>query len=81
MGNWGGFRINGKDVGSCCRECNDKFPACHDVCEKFQKAQAEWEQKKKQIEDAKRASKAYDDYHYRSIGKCRRARFMKGKGY
>ena len=81
MGSWGGFRINGKQIGACCRDCKDKFPACHDVCEKFQKAQSEWEEKKKQIEDAKKEHKVYDDYHYQSIGKCRKARLMKGKGY
>ena len=81
MGSWGGFKISNKDVGACCRDCTEKFTACHDVCEKFQKAQAEWNEKKKQIDEAKKASKVYDEYHYHTIRKCRKARLMKGKGY
>ena len=81
MGSWGGFRINGKEVGSCCRECNEKFTACHDVCEKFQKAQQEWEERKAQIEEAKKRDKPYDDYHYKQVYLQKKKKLMKGKGY
>lgn len=81
MGSWGVFRINGKQIGSCCRECKEKYSACHDSCEKFLEQQRLWEEKQRKIDEAKKASKEYDEYHYRTIGKCRKARLMKGKGY
>lgn len=81
MSDWGGFKINGKSVGECCRECTEKFPACHDVCATFLKAQAEWDEKKQQIEEAKKQHKLYDDYHYKRVYLLKKKKIMKGKGY
>lgn len=69
---------------SPCKECHEKgenFTACHDVCEKFQKAKTEWLEKQKQIKEAKAKDWGYDRYHYERIQVTRKIGREKGKRY
>ena len=56
-----GFNIRGS-VGECCQVCTQKFDGCHGVCETFLKAQAEWEEEKKRVKEAKNKALFFDRY-------------------
>lgn len=59
-------------IGGCCYECQEKFEACHDVCEKYIAARAEWEEQKRQIKEARDKYKFFDDYRRDQSRKQRR---------
>lgn len=55
-----------------CRDCPDKHPGCHDHCEKYQSALAEWKEKKAAVKHAKRLYKQYDDFRVESLARFRK---------
>jgi len=40
-------------ISECCRFCEDRYPACHDYCEKYLAAVEEWEKYKAHIKAEK----------------------------
>ena len=58
------MNYNGKIYRSIntCLDCPDRHLGCHDPCEKYQKALAEWKTRKKEIRIAKGIERQYDNY-------------------
>lgn len=58
------MKYNGRIYKSIntCLDCPDRYPACHDHCEKYQAALAEWLDKKRVAKSAKRKRRDYDDF-------------------
>ena len=72
---------NTTTVNSCCYECKERFPACHDVCATYLKAKAEREEKMRVIKEAKAKQKRIDSFHYDQVLKRKKERESKGKRY
>ena len=49
-------------IGSCCLNCPDRYPACHDKCDKYKAAKEVWEQKKSSIKRLRDKDKDYDGF-------------------
>lgn len=54
-------------ISQCCRECTDRYPACHDYCEKYQEASEKWKSFKKQVKDEK-----FDEYFAYKVDKIKK---------
>lgn len=64
-------------VGFCCYQCEDRYTACHDTCEKYQQSKSEWLEKQAFIREAKKQERLFDNYH---IGRVFRSiRIKEGK--
>ena len=66
-----------RTIGGCCRDCKERYEACHDYCEKYRDARDNWQQHKQMVREAKEEDKLYNDYKYKRITK---ALIKKGKG-
>lgn len=49
-------------IKSNCRGCEKRYPGCHDHCESYQEAQAEWLKFKREIKKNKRLHKEFDSF-------------------
>jgi len=63
---------NRSAIGGCCRDCKERFPACHDVCATYLAAKAEHDEKKAKIREAKTKQKDIDGYHYDQVAKLKK---------
>ena len=59
-------------IGGCCKDCKERFPACHDVCATYLKAKAEWNELQEQIREKKKHIKIADSFHYEQVWKIRK---------
>ena len=59
-------------VGACCKDCTEKFEACHDVCADYLKAKNEWETERERIRAIKDKERIWDDYHFRAVKKTQK---------
>ena len=59
-------RMDFATVGTC-RDCQERYPACHDTCEKYLKAKEEYEAQKAMIKSIKEENKIYTNYKYEKI--------------
>jgi hypothetical protein len=57
---------------TCCKDCPDRYPGCHDHCETFIKESQEWRDRKDFIKKAKRKEKQFDDFRIESFAKHKR---------
>lgn len=60
-----------------CKDCPNRYPACHDKCEKYQREKAEWEAEKK----AGEGDKQYAIYKMLSIQDAKAKDAMKKKDF
>ena len=67
---------NGKIINTCM-DCEDRHPACHDTCEKYQAAKAEHEKRKQAIRDASE----FDIYKAKIIRKTKKKNQRKNRRY
>lgn len=65
--------FRGNRIGGCCKECTERYEACHDSCDKYQAALKEWKEYKDKVYEAKKLSE-YDQYRLKSIDNMRRRR-------
>ena len=70
---WMGYN-NIQTIGGCCLDCPERHHACHDTCETYQLAKAEYEDKKAKIKDSKAEETLYTTYKYKKILKENRAK-------
>lgn len=63
----------GSTIGGCCRDCQDRYPACHDYCERYQDARSEWIDHKRKVKEALRPDE-YDQRKFQSIEEMRKRR-------
>ena len=41
-------------IRECCKDCKERHSACHDYCEKYQKARAEYlEERRKRLQNSR----------------------------
>lgn len=66
-----------KRIGTCCRDCGERHPACHDHCEKYRAALDEWNNYKSMIKATK--EDVYEDYTIKAIVKYKDRRAKNGK--
>lgn len=64
-----GFRDYNSGIGKCCYECTERYPGCHDHCEKYADARQTWDNRKETIRQLKSEEKLYRDYKYKHIAK------------
>lgn len=57
-----GYR-RGETPGKHCVDCKDRYPGCHDKCEKYQQALKEWIEYKKEIDSKRNAETQFRLYH------------------
>ena len=65
--------FRGKRIGGCCKECTERYEACHDSCEKYQNARREWEEYKDMVKRGKKPTE-YDEYMFVSIREMKKRR-------
>ena len=49
-----------KGIAGCCRNCENRYPACHDHCEKYINARQKWDEERQHIRESK--ADIYDVY-------------------
>ena len=54
-----------------CKDCPDRYPACHDKCEKYQDALAEWIEQKRTIRHEKHLHLEYDKFKINAMNRNR----------
>lgn len=59
-------------IGGCCKDCKERFPACHDVCATYLQAKAEWEEHKAIIQEAKDENRRWNNYHYDRVARMKK---------
>lgn len=55
-----------------CKDCPDRYPACHDRCEKYIQAKKDLQERKDMILKAMQKDAVYMDYKRKKIRKERR---------
>jgi hypothetical protein len=66
------FSWYNRSVITSCRDCKERYPACHDTCEKYQNAKRERDEQLLAIEKAKSETRLFADYKVAKITKERR---------
>lgn len=66
------FKPYNRSVVGSCKDCEDRYPACHDTCEKYQKAKEESEERKQRILKAKRENQVFTEYKVTKIARERK---------
>lgn len=56
-----------KGPRTSCRECTERHQGCHDHCETYQTALAEWLERKKEIRKKKKLIQQSDRYAIDSV--------------
>lgn len=51
-----------RGMNSPCKECPDRYEACHDYCEKFQEAHEKWEAYRELTRKNKKKAQEYDSF-------------------
>ena len=74
-----GFRQT--TISGCCKDCQERFPACHDVCAAYLQAKAEWEEHKETIRERRNQERVMNTYHYDRVTKTKRILTSKGKRF
>lgn len=59
-------------ISDCCRRCEERYPACHDYCEKYQEALEKWNDRKAKIKAEKHDE--YELYKSKAILDMKRRR-------
>lgn len=55
-----------------CHGCTERYPACHDHCEKYIQAKQDWENQKELIKENKAKEDLYSDYKRKKYKKYMR---------
>ena len=76
-----GFRDYRTGIGGTCLNCEDRHPACHDTCEKYQTARKAWDERQMMIREAKNQRRIYDDHVLHQVVKERKRGVNAGKHY
>ena len=59
---------------TCCRECNERYPGCHDKCPKYLAQKQNMDEQREKVCKAKEQDEPYDQYKFDSIEKARKKR-------
>ncbi len=61
-------------ISGCCKDCKDRHMACHDSCEKYQDALAEWLERKRRIKAEKRKESEMREYNINQVKRMKTIR-------
>lgn len=61
-------------LNGCCRDCKDRYLACHDHCEIYQDALAEWLEQKRRIKAEKRKESEMREYNILQVKRMKTIR-------
>ena len=64
-----GYRDYRSGIDGTCFDCKERYPACHDTCQKYIEARKNWEDKKAKIIEAKNEEAIYYGYKKEKIRK------------
>ena len=59
-------------IGSCCLDCPERHPACHDTCEKYKAAKQVWEAKKQSIKKTRDKYIEYDVFKITNVQRTKK---------
>lgn len=59
-------------IGGVCKDCNERYPACHDYCERYFEAQEKWRALNEKIRAIK-----HDEYEMHKCEVIRKQRRRK----
>lgn len=76
-----GFRVYNSGIKSVCYECKERHPGCHDSCQTYIEARAEYDERKEAIQKARANDDLYDEYKLKCIRKARKKGQNHGKEY
>lgn len=76
-----GFRDYNGGIKGVCYGCEERYPACHDTCEKYKEARAEYDQRKETILKEKNKDREHDTYKLHSVRKAKKEGRNHGKNY
>ena len=75
------YRDYHSGIDGTCLNCENRYPACHDSCEKYLTAKAKFEEQKKIIKTAKEEFLAVDAFKRDVISKTKKRGRNQGKSY
>ena len=64
--------FNRQRITECCKDCPDRYPACHDKCEKYKTAKAEWDERRELIKAEKSKAVALDLYQKAAVWRIKK---------
>lgn len=67
-----GWKNFGRGITETCYQCEDRYPACHDHCEKYITAKREWFEKQKIAKEAKHKALLTYQHHFDAVRKSKR---------
>jgi len=76
----GCYKDNSNPI-TCCHDCKERFPACHDVCATYLREREKWIEIKNKANIARVKESVYDRYHYGRVQDSRKEGRAKGKVY
>lgn len=50
-------------IDSVCKDCEERYPACHDHCEKYLTAKSEFEKSREIVRKAKKTDRDFQKYY------------------
>ena len=57
---------------TCCNNCTDRYPGCHDVCKKYQNQKAARNEEGRKIWEAKLSDIMLDSMHQENVARTKR---------
>jgi len=66
-------------IEGVCKDCKDRYPACHDYCERYLDAREEHEKRKAVIREEKQRSEELYRYKVKKFKDDDRRKFKYGK--
>lgn len=58
-------------IDSVCKDCEERYPACHDHCEKYLTAKSKFEKNKAIVHKAKKTDRDFQRYYVELTRKLR----------
>ena len=67
-----GWENFGRGITETCHHCEDRYPACHDHCEKYLSAKEQWNERQKETRRAKKEFFISYQHHIEAIRKTKK---------
>lgn len=66
--------FNKKTILNVCKECEERYEACHDYCEKYKEAKKQWEDRKSVIRTERYKYQNMNGYQIEAIKRFKKSR-------
>lgn len=64
--------FNRARIMETCRNCQERYPACHDYCKRYKDAKAEYQEQTSIIKQAQKRMMDIDSFHYEAVVKTKK---------